>query len=230
MTLNNSLVKLSLIHFLSPIYSLHAETLTLKEAVQYAINHAPTLDSARRELEVSQLQKASAFSSFLPSLDLTTGHGVGERLAPRISSQRAGHDPWVSRFSLSVTENLYDNHQSVLAYKASKIGVSYSTHAYKDQLEQLARDIAKLFYDFSLSQKLLTIEEEQYKLTQQQFHLVEAGYKQGLRTREDYLRLKTSIHRLSINLATKKSRWLKHYVMSKKPLQLSLFHSWNDLI
>jgi len=197
---------LSLIQITSFARIVDASTLSLKDSIKYAAEHAPTIKNSRTTLEISGIEKSNAFSAFLPSIDLSTSHGAGKMLLSEGKSYDKYENPWISRLSLSLTENLYDNHQSMITYKASKLNLDYSKKAFRNESEQITRRVAKLFYDYSLSRQLLKIEEEQFELTKQQFLLVEAAYRQGMKTREDFLRFKTSMQRLIINLSSKRAK------------------------
>src|SRR5258708_821313 len=68
---------------IGPVYAVADETpvdkkLGLKEAVEMAIEHSPTLSAAKKLISQRELEAKNAFSKFLPSLDVTTTDGISQ--------------------------------------------------------------------------------------------------------------------------------------------------------
>ena len=60
---------------------------------------------------MSELELSNAKSAFLPSLDLTSTHGLGANRPQSVTS------PWSSSLGLSLTQNIYDNHKSIFNFQ-----------------------------------------------------------------------------------------------------------------
>src|SRR5262245_28820273 len=112
------------------------KSLTLKEAVLYGIDHSPSLDSSRRQLAISQMDRRSAIARLLPSLDLSSRNGVQGQ------SPGSFDTPWASQLSLGLTENLYDNGQSWTQLRISQLTEELSSHQYHRDRDRLSLDIA----------------------------------------------------------------------------------------
>ena len=108
---------------ISPLFNpitAHAKSLSLKEAIQYAIERSPDLDSFGRQQAISELQYESAFAKFLPSLDLSSTSGLNGQ-APAVLAT-----PWAAQANLGLTENLYDNGQSLTQYHIASLNRDFS--------------------------------------------------------------------------------------------------------
>lgn len=171
-----------------------AAPLSLRDAAIYALQHSPAFDSAQRETLIAELTRKNAGSAFLPSLDLSAAHGW------RGSSPRTDSGPWSSSVSLALTENLYDNGQSITNYRSSKLAEEISRLQLQQNRDRLLLEIASAYYQYSIAVKGLEIQEEQHQILKKQYQLVEAGYRQGIKTRKDYLRFKTQVNRADIDL------------------------------
>ncbi len=181
-------------------------TLDLKQAVQYAIDRSPLLETFRREVAISSMQSKNAFSVMLPSLDLSSRHGVSD-LAPGFTgSSSLGASRYVSELGVGITENLYDNGISLLNYDSAKVSRDIAELSYENERDRLSYSIASQFLDLSLVTRLLEVQKTQYDIIQKQFNSISSQYKQGIKTRRDYLRFKSELRRSEIQLQNAQTR------------------------
>lgn len=185
------------------------ETFDLKKSIEFAIQSSPSFDSIRRQVSVAQLEEKSAKARFLPSLDLTTTHGIQD------TSPRSTTSAWNSDFNLGLTGSLYDNGVTLTSSKIASLNRKYAELKFRDQKNKISLDIASQFLVYSLDVKLMEIQERQFKLIGRQFDSISKGYYQGLKTKDAFLRFKTQVIRGEINLVTAKSSVEK----SKQELQ-----------
>lgn len=171
-----------------------AEVLTLKEAVQRALENSPTIVAERATLQIRKSERENAGARWFPSLDLISNHGVQK------SSPGLPNDPWVSSFGLSLTENLYDNHETITQQKITSLNEEIAQISNTRAKEQLSLDVAAEFYRFSLAKELIALKQQQLELIKKQFVSVSSQYKQGMGTRKDFLRLSTQVKRGEIEL------------------------------
>jgi multidrug efflux system outer membrane protein len=175
-----------------------AETprLGLRQALEYGTERAPTLDSARRTLEIRRLERGNTFSRFLPSLDVSTSQGVTGGDPKPVTDSRFG------TLSLALTETLYDNGRSFLNHRIAGYQLESAEIAWDRARNTLALDLSREFYRYSLAERLAEVRRRQLELLRKQFRSVEAQYREGLRTRRDYLRFKTQLQRAEIDVVT----------------------------
>ncbi len=173
---------------------LFAATLSLKQALLIAIDHSPDLDTARLNRSVTLLQVKSANAKFLPSVDLTSNHGLNKTYTPGGPT-----DPLGSQLNLALTENFYDNGESLVRYDISKLNDEIATLTFLRTREQLALDMGTQFYLLSQAQQLFDVKKQQIDILKKQLALVTNHYRQGMQTRTDYLRFATQVKRADID-------------------------------
>ena len=171
--------------------------ITLKETLQYALEHSPALDTAQRKLSIAENDFSSAKASFAPSLDLSTSHGLQKDSLTPTST-----DPWTSSLSLALTETLYDNGTSFIQYRSKRLARDYAALSYQNERDKLCRDIASAFFQYSLAEKLNEVQIFQHGLIKKQFELISGYYHQGIKTKKDFLRFKNQLSRAEIGLVT----------------------------
>lgn len=169
-------------------------TLSLKEALHYAYDHSPVLDTARRNLEIGDLGVGVARSKFLPSLDASATHGL-QYAEPKLTT-----DPYVSALSLGLTENLYDNGISWTNFDISKITRDVNRLQALQVRDQLALDVSTQFYQYSLALKLADVQKQQVDILQKKLRSVRGQFREGMQTKKDYLRFKNQVQRADLDL------------------------------
>jgi len=174
--------------FASPPFS-------LKDAIGFAVEHSPVLDSARLSRNVGELQVKSAKAKFLPSLDLTSSHGLQKTYTPGALA-----DPIGSQMNLSLTENLYDNGESFARYDISKVNREIASLGFLRAREQLSLDIGTQFFQLSQAQQLFEVKQKQVDILKKQLSQVTNHFHEGIQTRTDYLRLATQVKRADIDV------------------------------
>ncbi|MBI3542462.1 MAG: TolC family protein, partial [Deltaproteobacteria bacterium] len=179
-----------------------AAPLTLADAVQYAIGHSPTLDSALRAASIADLQYRNTTAAFLPSLDLTSTHGVKRT---KVTNQPLADNPWTSDLNVALTETLYDNGVSLTKHRIAELALDAARIDFEGARARLARDVAIDFYKYSLAVKLGQVAQERAKILSGQFAKVSSAYRYGLKTRQDFLRFKTQVQRADIDRVSAES-------------------------
>ena len=86
----------------------------LRDSAIYAINHSPTLDLSERNLIIAGLNRKNTESAFLPTLDLTSSHGL-QRNSPQVDP----YEPYFGTYSFNLNEILYDNGEMINKHNAA---------------------------------------------------------------------------------------------------------------
>lgn len=176
--------------------------ISITEAVQFALEHSPRIDSARRFQTLRDLEYRTSVARMLPSLDLNTVHGLqnnipiggyGSLLTPNTSA------PWYSSLTLGVTENLYDNGVSLTQSRIAELNQEIASLAAQKSKASLILDVSSEFYQFSLTDVLLQTRKQQQQILERQFNSLTAQYHQGLKTKLDFLRFKAQVQRSQID-------------------------------
>jgi outer membrane protein len=192
--------------------------LDLKKTIQYAVAHSPSLEATRREMSISDMNRKNAYSVFLPQLDIGSTHGIRDR------DPTLGVNRHVSELGLSLTETLYDNGISFLNYDSAKITKQIAELDYAKERDRLALDISAQFLQYSLVTRLLEVQKTQYDIINKQFNTISSQYKQGVKTRRDYLRFKSELRRSEIQLQNAQTR-----VMNTRADLIKLIASTEDV-
>ena len=170
--------------------------MNLPAALHFALEHAPSFDSARRNATIGALESKNAIAKLMPSADFTTTDGLQNQ------SPNALNTPWTSQLNLSLSENIYDNGESWTKHHIADTNREVQALSYLKAREQLAFDVAKEFYNYSLNSKLIEVTRQQYTTLQRQFASLSAQYRAGLKPQKDFLRFKAQVQRSEINLLT----------------------------
>lgn len=165
---------------------------SLPRLVELAEANAPLIQKAKSNLEIATLEYSNSKSKFFPTLDISATHGIADT-DPSVKSTAA-----VSDLTLTAKESFYDNGASFTRWRQA----SRKHDRFKLEYE-LARDeqylkVAQAFFDWSTSKGLREIDENKRDLLQRQFNILEAQYKQGIKTKRDVLRIETEVRRLQI--------------------------------
>lgn len=180
-----------------------SESLDLKKTLQYAIEHSAEFDSIKNRLAVANMEEKSAFYRHFPSLDLSATHGI-EDTEPR-SVLAAPGVPWTSQTTLSLTQNLFDNGETATKYKIAKLSKAQAELQFQELRNKLTLDIIQQYLILSLNSKYVEIQEKQFAMMTRQYQSVSKDFYQGLKTKKDFLRFKTQVNRIEIDLNTAKN-------------------------
>ncbi len=191
--------------------------MSLRDAAAYALRTSPQLDSSQRATVISGLQLKNTSAAFLPSLDLSSTHGL-QKYYPRQST----NEPWTSSFSLTLAETLYDNGESLTKHKAAGIQDRIARLNFERDRDQLLLAVANAFFSLSQAKKTLEIQQEQHAVLKLQVELVKDAYKQGVKTRKDYLRFLTQLNRSDIDLITARDTVTKAEIDLRRALGVPL--------
>lgn len=195
--------------FIAPAAQAEVITLNLKSAVQFAVENSPGLEATRREMAITDMERKNAFSVFLPQLDLTSTHGLSDRdpsLGINNNNSALGTNRNVSEFGLGLTENIYDNGISLLRYDSAKVTRQIAEMNYANERDRLVLAITSQFLELSLVMRLHEVQKTQYDIINKQFNSISSLYKQGVKTRRDYLRFSSELRRSQIQLQNAETR------------------------
>ena len=173
------------------------------ETIQWAIAHAPSLESVRTTQTIRDLELETAETVFLPQLDLSTSYGL------RGSAPKTGGSPYVSNFGLQLSETLYDNGTSLTRRDAARLQKTIADLKYADERDKLILAIAASYFQYSLSKSLAEVQGQQFSIIDKQYRSVAAQYEQGVKTQRDYLRFKSELRRSEIEKQNSETNILK---------------------
>lgn len=170
-----------------------AWALSLPEAVELALQNSNSFKQTEYDLQRAELSVTENRAAFLPSLDLLADYSYNQE-NPKVRTSE-----WDSGASLVLSENLYDHGVSLLNFQAAKDRRILAKLEYQREKSNTILRAAGLYLEVL---KATAIEELQNKNTQQVekvYKLITSQYRQGMRTRQDYLRFESQLQRSLIS-------------------------------
>jgi outer membrane protein TolC len=182
--------------------------LNVQEALKLALEHAPDAQSAALNARIKELEAQASLSVLLPQLDFSTSLGL-EKSDSQISTLSASglvvnpsSNLWTSDLSLKLSENLYDNGESWTRRKIAITELRRAGLELAQSRDATALAVLQAFYDYSQAQRLVAIQSDQLSTYHKQFSQVSEQYREGMRTKQDYLRFKSQTQRAEVDVVT----------------------------
>ena len=172
---------------------------SLSRLAEITEQSSPTIRKSRLALEQRQLELTSATASFFPTLDFESSHGpLDKRPDPdnRKTSMTSG-------VALVLREKFYDNGASITQYKIASRLLEEQRLQYELDRDEVLLKVADTFYTWSAAWQDRQISNNKADLLRRQFNILEAQYKQGIKTKRDVLRIETEVRRLQLDLLRK---------------------------
>jgi len=183
------------------------KTLTLKEAISYALENKAEAKKARLSVKNNEYQIQETRSGALPQLSangnltynpilqttVIDGAGFGQ---PGTIIQAAFGQPWISIAGLSLTQALYD--QSVFTgLKAAKSTREF--YQINEQLteEQVIERVANNYYQVYVQRQKLTVLDSTYKNTTKVKDIIKGQFDNGLAKKIDLDRILVKISNIN---------------------------------
>jgi outer membrane protein TolC len=157
--------------------------------------NSPLIRKAEELLHVAEMEKENARAAFFPTIDLDLTHGVQD------ASSSTRETPWASGVNLVMNENLWDGNSPLgnwTKWRIAKVKFEKAKLEFEEQRDQQLLSVAQAYYDWSNSVQQRRIDESKRDLLRRQFNVLEAQYKQRLKTKRDVLRIETEIRRMQM--------------------------------
>lgn len=172
-------------------------TPTLPRLLELAEEHSPQILSAKKDLEIAELNLKSSRAAFLPTLDFTSHHGLLR------NDPLSTKNPWNSDLNLQLNENFYDNGVALNNYDLNQKTVKRLRLQYELTRDQQLSGVAQAFFDWSNSTDQREIDENKKDLLDRQYNLLEIQYRQGIKSRRDVLRIETEVTKQKIAILSR---------------------------
>jgi len=204
-----------------PGFSAEAPKRHLPALVEMAERNSPAIQQARQNLEIAEMELKNAKYSMFPQLNLEGRHGLFG------TDPHTRETPWASNLTLSLSQVFWDedNSSNISRYKREKRKWERVKLESEFQRDEQILKVAHAYLDWSSSLELREIDENKRDLLRRQFNVLEAQYKQGLKTKRDVLRIETEIKRLEIDILRRDNevdlnfqKLASHIGLSKKEL------------
>ena len=155
-------------------------SLTVDEAVDYALKNSKTLQSAAIDLEIKTRAKDTAWNSLVPSVQLTgtlaRSNKVQNPMPPPGGWKEADHWKAVGNIGVSFMFNA----ALVQEIRAAKADFEAGLITWEQTRADTERSIRKLFYGLLLQQESVALQQKMLSNAQIRSAQNETGYKNGL--------------------------------------------------
>ena len=151
----------------------------------------PELQSLQLERQKLELERKMAFSSFLPTLRFESNQGLKENFHPKDSRRsKAGQSIWHSDLQITLKENLYQNGENLHQYRLAQKNLELEEIKFHSKRENLLKELLLTYYQWLEVHYLVRIRSDSTALLERQYKQMASLYRQGLKSRSDYLRFK----------------------------------------
>ena len=161
--------------------------ITLDKAIELALSDNPTMKVAEKEIELKEVAKTEAWQNLLPTVSLdgavvynamVAGMKVdmGDGVVRELKMGKDDSNTWNA--ALQVAIPLY----APAAYKAmnlTKSDMELAVEKSRGSKIDLVNQVTKAFYQLMLAQDSYEVLNENYKLAEANFNIVNAMYQQG---------------------------------------------------
>lgn len=172
----------------------------LPALVDLTERNSPIIQKAKNDMQIAKMEMENQKWALFPQLNLE------QKLGYLDNDPHTRFSPTRSETTLSLRQYLFDDgdwapnftrsNQAKIRYERMKLEYEYKRD------EQLL-NVANAYMDWSAVLELREIDENKRDLLRRQFNVLEAQYKQGLKTKRDVLRIETEIKKLDIGILSR---------------------------
>lgn len=167
---------------------------SLRSYVEKAVEQSLDLKIQGKSLEISHAQLKTRARFYLPKLNLSAQLGLREG-APRYPIE-----PETSQLSLELNSLLFDNGRSIALWKEAAFQEEKEKINFAKRRDEVSLDAAKRFLEHEKITRNRAMNLQMLKVVDDQARVIRTLYRQGLRTRKDYLRFEGQLLREQIKI------------------------------
>jgi TolC family type I secretion outer membrane protein len=166
------------------------ETLTLDQAIDYALQNNTDVQSQKQAIQVSKAEYIQARSAIFPQLNLGA---EGERLDNVSASTTSGAKVDELFSTISLSQELFTFGKLGYAIKYEKIAIQIEETQLEDTTQGITLSVTSVFYDVLLQQELVRVSVE--ALQDAEDHLKESKlrFNQGVSTQFDVTQAEVNV-------------------------------------
>jgi len=172
-----------------------AKELTVTEALTYALEHSPALNSVRQEIRKAKGSKVQANGNFYPKISINGSYGDGRypTAGSRTDSRSA---------SVGLTQNLYAGGRHAAQRRQAKELLSQAELKIREEEEALAVKINTLFYSVLLARETVAAASDAVETSQKHVQEVRQMLRLGLANQLEVIRAEQQLSSNEASLAS----------------------------
>jgi len=173
-----------------------AFSLTLKEAIERALEHNLEFRASRERLKQAEARIQEARAAYFPRLDLSATYTrlseVPTLSIPGFPEYKMGEE---SNYTVgfSLTQPLFTSGRLSLSYRSSRLNYQMENTRLTQDKKELVFQVKKAFYSLLLAEENLKLARESLNQGERHLRLVEVLYQSGTASRFDLLRTRVEV-------------------------------------
>ena len=178
-------------------FALAQEPLTLKDALNYALEHNESIKKAYLDVEGGKHQVAEVRASALPQVEGSAALNYNPVIGKLVFAGQSVTigQPWDSRFGVQLSQQVF-NQQVFTGLKAAKTTSDYYQLAASMTEEQVIETVASNYYQILVNREQLSVIDTNLKNIQVINDIVSNQYQNGLAKKIDVDRIQVNITNL----------------------------------
>lgn len=205
----------SIVLFLVLVSSAMAESFSVEQAVQKALESHPDTKIAQLGIERSVSETKGSRADLLPQLNLNASYYPNKTFVMPQNGVFSTRESDAIHTDLSAKYLLWDGGGSGVKHKVSKLNEETFTHKKAETAEELAEQIKQLYYTIDFLQNRIRSAQASVRFYDEQLKRAHALYRAGLKTEADESRFAASRYGSEEALRTLESeRRKKEYLLS----------------
>lgn len=176
---------------------LHAQELSISDAMRFALEHSPTLNSVRQEVRKAKGSKVQADGNFYPRISINGSYSDG-----RYPSVSNGWRTDSRGASVSLSQNLYAGGKHAAQRRLAKEQLSQAELTVREAEEELAVRLHTLFYSVLLARETVAAAQDAVETSQKHVQEVRQMLKLGLANQLEVIRAEQKLSSDEASLAS----------------------------
>ncbi|MDL1980110.1 MAG: TolC family protein [Deltaproteobacteria bacterium] len=177
--------------------------LTLEDCIRIAIERHPDIRAKIAEAKAGKLRIKQSFSSFLPSLDFSSGYSKSGFDRNSDFTGTDSRDNYTVGFSLS--QNIFDFGRSLSNWRMSKDEAEALSYVLNTTGQGTVYRVIEAFYGHLKALKLEKVNQEAFALAEFYLKQIRGFYKAGTRPRIDVARAEVDLSNAKVELIKAKN-------------------------
>ncbi len=177
--------------------------LTLEDCIRIAVERHPDIRSKIAEAKAGKLRVKQSFSSFLPSLDFSSGYSKSGFDRNSDFTSAGSRDNYTVGFSLS--QNIFDFGRSLSNWRMSKDEAEAISYVLNTTGQGTVYKVIDAFYGHLKALKLEKVNQEAFVLAEFYLKQIRGFYKAGTRPKIDVVRAEVDLSNAKVALIKAKN-------------------------
>lgn len=166
---------------------------TLKECVDYALEHNIAIKQAQLNRQDAELNKSDAKGAFLPTLNASVSHSWNIGLNPNpVTGQNVTATTQSSSGGLNANVTIYNGLQNINRLHRANLALLANQYQIDDIKDNTSLQVVQGFLQVLFNKEFLKVNQAQYDVTQEQLNRTKELVKEGVVAKGDLLEIEAT--------------------------------------